>query len=138
MNLSKLAPFGSLLDQIELALILQKSTNAQFVVNKLSANYAKLLAIDGKLELALKYIDDFDIELKDRIIGNLRPNARRHSIQTNAVAPRIQKPVQPFNRVATSHATAFPYDSMAPVQYTPSMPSYNVVQSETRNRYLNQ
>ncbi len=134
MNLSKLAPFGSLLDQIELALILQKSTNAQFVVNKLSANYAKLLAIDGKLELALKYIDDFDIELKDRIIGNLRPNARRHSIQTNAVAPRIQKPVQPFNRVATSHATAFPYDSMAPVQYTPSMPSYNVVQSETRNR----
>ncbi len=135
MNLSKLAPFGTLLDQIELALILQKSTNAQFVVNKLSAHYAKLLAVDGKLELALKYIDDFDIELKDRIIGNLRPNVRRQSVQTNAVAPRVQKPVQPFNRVATSHATAFPYDSVAPVQYTPSMPSsYNVVHSETRNR----
>ena len=95
INISKFVPFGSHLDRIEMSLILQKCTNSEFVANQLTAHFAKLLAIEGKLDLALKYIDDNEFELKDRIIGNLKPITRRFSTQTQAVAPIVQKT---FNR----------------------------------------
>ena len=93
-NVSKFVPFGSHLDRIELSLILQKSTNAEFIVNQLTAHYAKLLAIEGKLDLALKYIDDNELELKDRIIGNIKP---KRSIGQSYGLGRTQKNVQPIS-----------------------------------------
>jgi hypothetical protein len=97
------------------------------VTNQLTAHYAKLLAIEGKLELALKYIDDNETELKDRIINNIRPNATRLSTQT--IPSRANtKPMQPFNRSYQNNATAYqnntnayptaPTPIPAPVQYT--------------------
>ncbi|XP_054160185.1 protein transport protein Sec31B-like [Oppia nitens] len=115
-NISKFVPFGSHLDRIELSLILQKSTNTPFSTNQLTAHYAKLLTVEGKLDLALKYIDENEVELKDRIINNLQPNSRLLSKQTQVTTTsRFQKIPQTYNRTNAYPTTATPVPT--PVQY---------------------
>lgn len=116
-NVAKFVPFGSHLDRIELSLVLQKCTNAEFVVNQLTAHYAKLLAIEGKLDLALKYIDDNESELKDRIIGSLRPD-NRFMARSQPTGIRAQTNVHNFNKSYASRV-----QTPAPVNTVSQMPT---------------